>query len=336
MKILIKINLFILLVTCSLTGLSQNIEVSGGLGEYDQAEYPGYPLDGIFYASLNKGTGTIPAGTIGFSISLVPEIGYTGQSFELPEGWVLQFSSPTALYIVNENVDWTTNEIFVLIPVKTTQARSDGSVSLRVTYDNIGGDWVDPVQNNNFTRSAVTVIDNVLPVTLTSFKAVKESATTFLKWSTTSESNSNHFEVQRSKNGKNWNKIGQVASNGESSDLKNYSFTDPTPTAGENLYRLKMVDLDGTFAYSQIQSLTFEKNIQAFAYPNPATDKLLIKDFTDVKQVMLHNMSGVTVLTTERVAPEGIDVKHLESGMYILSMTRSDGTLYTNKVVIAK
>lgn len=336
MKILLKIHLFILLITCSSKGFSQNIEVSGGLGEYDQAEYLGYPLDGVFYASLNKGTGTIPAGTIGFSISLVPEIGYTGAPFALPPGWVLEFSSPTALYIVNTNVDWTSNEIFVTIPVRTTQARSDGSVSLRVTYDNIGGDWEDPVPTNNYTRSAVTVIDKVLPVTLTSFTAQKESSTTFLNWQTTSETNSDRFEVQRSQNGKNWDKIGTVASNGESASLKNYSFTDPKPATGENLYRLRMVDRDETFAYSRIRSVTFENLIQTFTYPNPATDKLLLKDFAEVKRVMLHNMSGVKMFDIEKVTSDGIDIKHLIPGMYIVSVTLSDGALYADKIVISR
>nr|MBZ1363183.1 Ig family protein [Dyadobacter fermentans]MBZ1363278.1 Ig family protein [Dyadobacter fermentans] len=73
--------------------------------------------------------------------------------------------------------------------------------------------------------------------------------TALLTWSTTEEVNSDRFEIERSLNGKGWSTIGKVRSNGESSVLRNYTYTDDSPEKGENLYRLRMVDLDGTYAF---------------------------------------------------------------------------------------
>ncbi|WP_146202213.1 hypothetical protein [Dyadobacter jejuensis] len=106
-----------------------------------------------------------------------------------------------------------------------------------------------------------------LPVTLISFTATKvsggaERSTALLIWQTSSEVNSDRFDIERSQDGKKWSSIGNVAAGGDKSSNTNYSFIDKTPTydrtrPGENLYRLKMIDKDGTFAYSRIQSLDF-------------------------------------------------------------------------------
>ncbi len=115
----------------------------------------------------------------------------------------------------------------------------------------------------NFT----ILVENPLPVTLTSFIATKEGQTAQLKWSTTEETNSDRFEIERSQNGKNWDLIGTQKSNGESTSLKNYTFSDVKPLNGENLYRLKMIDRDATYAYSRIQSLTFASDLVDFLLP---------------------------------------------------------------------
>lgn len=100
----------------------------------------------------------------------------------------------------------------------------------------------DVAADNNSTSGIEVTAP--LPVTLTSFTATKENNTALLKWATTQETNSDRFEIERSLGGKEWGKIGTVLSTGESNALRNYSYTDNAPLAGENLYRLKMIDKD--------------------------------------------------------------------------------------------
>lgn len=173
-----------------------------------------------------------------------------------------------------------------------------------------------------------------LPVTLTSFTVAKEGQTTLLNWATTTETNSDRFEIERSQNGKQWGMIGTKRSNGESTSIKNYNFIDSEPLNGENLYRLKMVDRDGTFAYSRIESISFE-GLSASFYPNPVAEKLIIKttDFTLVKSVSIFDASGRAVYQSSSVPSKEINVQNLPSGLYLVQMIRTNGTVITSKIV---
>lgn len=175
-----------------------------------------------------------------------------------------------------------------------------------------------------------------LPVTLISFTATKvpegspEGFTALLNWQTSSEINSDRFDIERSQDGKKWSNIGNVAADGEKASNTNYSFTDKIPTDGENLYRLKMVDKDGTFAYSRIQSLDFGSSIVFF--PNPVKGWLKVKGVASGKFQLL-NASGNTIQYSNHIPAEGIDMNGLSSGIYVVRIIHDDGSLITKKVV---
>lgn len=189
---------------------------------------------------------------------------------------------------------------------------------------------------DTYTAYTFGALNTPLPVTLTSFKATAENRTALLTWTTTAETNSDRFEVEHSLNGKTWNKIGIVDSRGESKVLQSYSFVDANPARGENLYRLKMVDKDETFAYSSLRNVTFEGGAEITTYPNPVTEKLLISNFSKVKEVSLNNVSGTKLLQKGKVSGEGIDVSGLHPGIYIVTLTLFDGTISTHKVAVTK
>jgi hypothetical protein len=184
----------------------------------------------------------------------------------------------------------------------------------------------------------------ILPVKLLSFDAIKESNVTQLKWSTTEETNSDYFEIQRSQNGKSWMSIGSEKSTGESNALKNYSFTDKAPLNGENLYRLKMIDKDLTFAYSRIAAVTFEGlvnksgNELLSVYPNPASDMIFLKSFDskNIENVAIVDMTGRTVYRSKSIGNEGINISNLSSGLYILNVTGLDGFVHNRKIIVRK
>lgn len=180
----------------------------------------------------------------------------------------------------------------------------------------------------------VSAVDagTVLPVTLISFTAKKENGIALLQWSTSFETRSSYFEIQRSQDGKHWMAIGQVAANVESGSLIQYSFADADPYEGENLYRLKMVDQDETFAYSSIRNLRFELLTRATLFPNPVADKVEIKtaDWSKVLQVRIVNLAGGTVYESipselENISANGINVKNLSAGVYIVKVTNTNG-----------
>jgi uncharacterized repeat protein (TIGR01451 family) len=178
--------------------------------------------------------------------------------------------------------------------------------------------------------------DCSLPVTLIDFSAAKQENTILLKWRTSEETNSEKFDIERSVDGKNWRSIGSQKSNGESATVLAYSFTDKEPVGGENLYRLKMVDFDQTYAYSSIVSVNFSVPVQSQFYPNPVSDQLYVKssDWNQVSAIEMHNVQGRKVYKSGANIAKTIQVKDLPAGIYILSIIHKNGTVSKQKVLI--
>lgn len=125
------------------------------------------------------------------------------------------------------------------------------------------------------------VIDNIsvalsaLPVELMKFESLVKSDLIELSWSTATERNSDHFEVERSSDGVNFENVSSVhskASAGNSSVKIDYVSVDTEPKAGLNYYRLKQVDKDQISSFSKIIAVTSNKQVehQISVYPNPS------------------------------------------------------------------
>ncbi|MDQ6477719.1 T9SS type A sorting domain-containing protein [Dyadobacter sp. LHD-138] len=180
------------------------------------------------------------------------------------------------------------------------------------------------------------LVEGSLPVTLTKFTADKEGKTTLLNWHTITETNSDHFEVERSGDGKQWSTIGQVKAKGETiQTLSNYTFTDSEPTSGENLYRLKMIDRDESFGYSSIRSVRFPVESTIATYPNPATNKLLIKtdNWDNINKVQVINLAGTIVYESDNKSGPEINVSELAPGAYLVRLITTNGSFETLKFV---
>ncbi len=182
----------------------------------------------------------------------------------------------------------------------------------------------------------LTIEANPLPVKLTSFKARKEGSVAQISWSTTEESNSDRFELERSTKGKAWEVIGSKTALGESVALRNYSLTDAQPLNGENLYRLKMIDRDGTFALSKIESITFSTD-GVSVFPNPLTNadnmQVSVDNWNTVKSVRVVNSLGKIIFETTNALRTGIKASNLTSGLYLVQIVRTDGTVSAYKIV---
>jgi len=118
----------------------------------------------------------------------------------------------------------------------------------------------------------------VLPIELLSFTGKLQGENAKLDWSTAFEQNSKGFEIEKSYDGINFKKIGFVASSGNSNITKNYTFMDPQRAIEYNYYRLKSVDIDNTFEYSDV---VLVKNMygkqDVYLAGNPFTDKINIQ-----------------------------------------------------------
>lgn len=178
-------------------------------------------------------------------------------------------------------------------------------------------------------------IPESLPVTLISFTATKapghsEGAIALLNWQTASEINFDRFVIERSREGKKWIDIGSVTASGDKKTSCWYSFPDKNPLKGENLYRLRMIDKDGTFSFSRIQGVYFDAQVSF--YPNPVKDLLNILGSAD-GYIQILNNAGKEVYSSDHFPPEGIDMNKFSTGIYLVRITHKDGSSTIRKVV---
>ncbi|WP_143828785.1 T9SS type A sorting domain-containing protein [Dyadobacter fermentans] len=173
--------------------------------------------------------------------------------------------------------------------------------------------------------------DAALPVALVAFHVRKEENGVEVAWETSFETNSDYFEIQRSGNAKDWQPIGRLSSAGESSQKTSYSYSDHAPMKGDNYYRLKMVDQDGTFAWSQIRKVTWDETALNI-FPNPATDVLEMEaqDWLNVAQISVIDERG-TVLKEQNPQTSSqrgsLSLEGLNAGSYILQARYFDGSV---------
>ncbi len=174
-----------------------------------------------------------------------------------------------------------------------------------------------------------------LPLDLLTFTgSLQSDRTTLLNWKTENEVNTSHFVVERSVNGNNFNSIGTVSAAGNNSGVLNYSFTDLDVMNQQSLiiyYRLKMVDQNGEFKYSNIISVTLADITGAISIaPNPVASEARVT-VTAPEDGRVHykvvDNSGRTVLQNTVSVRKGItntlyiDMRNLSSGMYFLNVT---------------
>jgi Secretion system C-terminal sorting domain/Carbohydrate binding domain len=192
---------------------------------------------------------------------------------------------------------------------------------------------------NNGTGDMVTInkpieIHGVLPVSLLSLNALAKNNTVELKWVTTNEINNAYFEAYRSKDGVNWEPAGKVNSNGINGGT--YTLVDMHPAAGLNYYKLKQVDINSTYKFSNIIKVNLKpgattdvsiypnlvNNVLNYAVQKPAAEKLtvVLSDITGRR--ISNSMEYFAAGTTQKT----IDVSKLAPGMYLLTVTDENGT----------
>ncbi len=171
-----------------------------------------------------------------------------------------------------------------------------------------------------------------LPVEMsTPLQAHLQNQTAHLTWRTETETNNAGFEIQRSKDGIQWQRIGWQAGQGNTSTPYSYTYTDENPLSGTSYYRLKQLDFDGNFSYSNIADLHYERNTSINVYPNPVRDMLYINTELPVQQAIIFDTTGKSI--NAQISNNAIDVSTLNAGIYTLQITIGDGIFYEKILV---
>lgn len=167
---------------------------------------------------------------------------------------------------------------------------------------------------------------NALPLTLLSFSGRYDGDFHLLNWQTSSEINTSHFVVETSVDAISFRELGMVNASGNSSKKLEYEFTNKKPVQGNNFYRLKMVDIDGKFTYSNVVLLKLLKeNTSVVLYPNPSASVLNVDISSELDNspltMQIIDMTGKTIWNNETKKDKvtyQIDISSFANGMYQL------------------
>lgn len=181
----------------------------------------------------------------------------------------------------------------------------------------------------------------ILPLIINEFNGNYADGFIQLGWSTYSEENIDHFDIERSTDGVNFRQNGKVeVTGGQFTSNRNYSFLDITAQRGVNYYRLAIVDIHGNYRYSKTIMLNVDiRGISVMiVYPNPFSRRVKIRVNCDkAEKVVINvlNSNGVLMSTQPAITSIGdnnIDITHVENlpgGVYFIEVVSSTRSLKT-------
>ncbi|PCJ23457.1 MAG: hypothetical protein COA97_11580 [Flavobacteriales bacterium] len=230
--------------------------------------------------------------------------------------WLTLINTAKTPLVCNPQGQWTAFSI--VLPVTT-----ENITNLRIAYrwqnntDAVGNDPTFAVNDITITKPSV------LPITLLSFKAtIKNDNNILLEWVTESEINNNFFIIERSKNAIDFSTIITIDGAGNSNTSIYYSETDVNIPKNSNLYyRLKQIDFDGRFSYSDIISIQSNTPNYNIIYVNHS---LSITSNNDRAKIEIYNIIGENVYSNNVNNSKHINTSSFNAGIYIVKIGTSD------------
>ena len=173
----------------------------------------------------------------------------------------------------------------------------------------------------------------VMPVKLSSFSAVRSKQVVSINWSTESEIDAKEFIVERAE-GTEFRSAGTIPSNGNSSTKKSYSFSDKNENVGNTYYRLKNVDLNGKFTYSQIRTVKgYGVTDDVTVFPNPArsNSKISLNGVAANSSIQLIDFSGKVLRNINSNTVNSLDLSGVKNGTYLIRIVDKATSEIVNK-----
>ncbi|MEP6466648.1 MAG: T9SS type A sorting domain-containing protein [Parafilimonas sp.] len=276
--------------------------------------------------------------------------------FQLTTAIAMPASKKFYLSVDNSNFSWTfTNHDSIAIVATDNYATTNNTYQYinfnpSTRWDATNNFWRNSTDSLNVTLFAFPYVRNsldncgILPVNMFNFGGFVKDNKAYLNWSTATESNNKGFSIERSKDGRNFTSVGFVNGAGNSSLVRNYTYTDLTLkdiNVTTTYYRLKQVDLDGKFSYSNVLSLNLKNILQWKLYPNPvkniatvelnltAPSKVNVQVISRDGKMVINSDKGVLGQGTQQVF---INTQGLATGSYIVRI-KTDTAIYTTPII---
>jgi len=182
----------------------------------------------------------------------------------------------------------------------------------------------------------------ILPVELVVFRGYRENADVLLEWVTESEENNDRFIVEHSADARDFEAIGELPGAGTTSETKYYELKHTRALRGNNYYRLKQIDIDGSFEYSEVVVVNIESTDLFTVRPTQADDEIHVEfyDYYD-KDIELAIFDVLGRKRMDEVLPSGrnaisIDVDKLDTGHYFIRMKVKGEDYFTRRFLKVK
>lgn len=193
------------------------------------------------------------------------------------------------------------------------------------------------------TEDYELTVTSLLPVELSSFTAIPKGQAAYLEWETLTESNNDYFSIERATDAKTFSPIGQVQGKGTTYISQRYSFMDRKARPGINYYRLRQVDFDGQYEYSEMKTVLISKQEeQLLVYPNPSKGSFQVQlpgIFSEESYLELLDSQGRR-MSQKNVSPSSpgnivFAVDGLAPGIYFLRLLDAQRPL-TQRIIIQR
>ncbi len=174
----------------------------------------------------------------------------------------------------------------------------------------------------------------VLPISLIAFEAKpEENRSVAVHWVTASEINNSYFAVERSADGRNWEIVSTVNGCGTCTQEHTYDFSDKSPLSGISYYRLKQVDFDGKYSYSDIAAVSIEKGYGIQISFDPLLESVAISGLSPDMQVEIYDMKGLLIWHNYAAQPlMQITASNFRKGCYIVRI-RGQHVDFSSKLI---
>lgn len=256
------------------------------------------------------------------------EINIMGTLSILPSTTIVLSSASSVSLFGTGKITGTNNTQKIMIGGVT---KYSGDLDLNKTGPSIANSTTG-ISPNGFVSTAL------LPVAFINFSATKNAGLINLQWSTSSEISNHYFEVERSYNGSAWTTLSTITGTGSANTIANYSYIDNNANNAMVYYRLKQVDLNGSFLYSIVKTVVSE-NATATKIYNAGGKTINIELGSAVNKnvvVTLMNTNGQVIEKKQFSALNKISmsVNNATPEILIVNVANNDGFSQTSKLLL--
>ena len=239
-------------------------------------------------------------------------------------------------FTIERSFDGITWDSVGNVPVGITAYSDSNLIQNTIYYYRVKAE--NPAGSSYYTNISSTTTPKALPVNLVSFNAGSSGKNIELTWEVENEVNFSKYELECSSDGISFGNLSTIVANGKST----YSYLQTTNIYSKNYYRLKLVNKDGSFSYSNVISVITNEKEQVIIYPNPAKDFITVvsNNISPNSTLIVQDAFGRKVLekklTNNTIGTATISTNGLSNGNYFLQLIEGNKIGKTYSFIISR